>query len=97
MSAVSPLSQIRGGAGHEHDNESWLDARLEHSEKKPDNHQGSKILCRSRAGNDDAPAKDVGGQVLCNGKLLQEQIGRILSDENPHVQNSAEPTEFTRN
>lgn len=76
---------------HVHDDEGRLDTAFKDSEQKPNNHQTGKVLGGGRAGNDHAPAEDVDREILGDRELLQQHVGRILSHQDAHVEDGAEP------
>jgi hypothetical protein len=74
-----------------HDNKGRLHARLEQSQQEANCHEARKVLGCSRTSNNDAPAEDVGSQILGDGKFLEQQVGRVFADEDPHVEDRAKP------
>lgn len=78
---------------YSHDDECRLDAALKHSKQESHRHQPREVDSGSRAANNDTPTDNVGRQVLGDWQFLQQKVGRILANENAHVQDGAEPVE----
>lgn len=80
-----------------HDDKGRLHTTLKHSKQKSHSHKRSEIVSCRRASDNSTPAKDVDGQILGNGQLLKQEIGRILSHQHAHVENGAQPVVLIAN